>query len=313
MVLAMGGTQATVPPQFRCDADAFPSVLRALLDAELAAGNQIAEVGHSFPAPPAGAYFMLARPVTTRARASGDGLEFRDFNSSIYSGWFTDDRGFFYLLEPPLPPRSEPDMDAIRAAHAGPSRPEPIRSDPNTAVGRFERSMVMDYEKWHDGIGYDLATLKTATPEERRAIETLLIRHGVKDWRDVEALAALGTPQAGEFLKAALHAPDPAISLAVARYAPELVLHTKRVAALIKALETAQFFGGLSQALDEAAEFHPKEVVEALFRGASRARWRECSTLCRAPDVREWEGPRAVRLGAAPVLSPFQHRQPRRA
>jgi hypothetical protein len=235
----------SIPPQFRRDADAFPRVLRALLDAELAAGNQIAEAGHSFPAPPAGAYFMLTKPVGTRPRASGDGLEFRDFNSSLYSAWFTDDRGFFYLLEPPLPPRPEP----------------------GTAAGRFERSMAMDYEKWHDGTGYDIATLQAATPEERKEIETLLVRHGVKDWRDVEALAALGTTQADEILKAALDARDPEISLAMARYAPELVPDTRRAAVLVKALETAELYGGLSEALDQAAEFHPQEVVEALFRG----------------------------------------------
>ena len=79
-----------IPESFRHDAAALPRILRALLDAELAAGNEIVEVGHSFPAPPAGAYFKLARPVTTRLRAPGDGLDFRDFASSIYSGEFTD-------------------------------------------------------------------------------------------------------------------------------------------------------------------------------------------------------------------------------
>lgn len=36
------------------------------------------------------------------------------------------------------------------------------RSAPRSAhaLGRFERSMVMNYEKWHDGIGYDLETLE---------------------------------------------------------------------------------------------------------------------------------------------------------
>jgi hypothetical protein len=257
----------TIPPQFRQDADAFPPKLRGLLEAELAAGNQIAGAGNSFPAPPAGAYLKLAKPVGTRARASGDGLEFRECNCSLYSGWFTDDRGFYYLLEPPLPPPPEPDMDAIRAAHLGPSRPVPLRRDPNSAAGRFEQSMAMNYEKWHDGIGYDIATIAAATPEERQEIEMLLVGHGVKDWRDVEALAALGSPLADEILKAALDARDPEVSMAVVRYAPRLVPQTKRVAALVEALRTAELCGGLSEALAEVAQFHPPEVVEALFRG----------------------------------------------
>jgi hypothetical protein len=37
----------------------FPQELRALIESELAAGNSIVEVGHSLPAPPAGAYFKL--------------------------------------------------------------------------------------------------------------------------------------------------------------------------------------------------------------------------------------------------------------
>ena len=95
----------------------FPPALRALIKAELAAGNSIAEVGHSFPAPPAGAYFKLANKVTTRPRASSDGVSFYERNSSIYSGEFTDAKRFYFILEPPNPPPPEPDMDAIRKAH----------------------------------------------------------------------------------------------------------------------------------------------------------------------------------------------------
>lgn len=100
--------------EYRADAASLPAALRALLEAELAAGNSITEVSHSHPAPPVGACFMLARRVTTRARASGDGLSFYERNSSLYSGEFTDAQRFFFILEPPLPAPAEPDMDAIR-------------------------------------------------------------------------------------------------------------------------------------------------------------------------------------------------------
>ena len=99
-------------------------MLRDLLLAELAAGNSIVEVGHSFPAPPVGCYFKLASPVSTRPRASGDGIDFYDRNSSIYSGEFTDAKRFFFILEPPNPPPPEPDMDAIRRSHE--PRPDEI-------------------------------------------------------------------------------------------------------------------------------------------------------------------------------------------
>jgi hypothetical protein len=55
--------------------------------------------------------------VTTRARESGNVLKFRDFGYPNFSGSFTDERGFYFILEPPVPPDPEPDMDTIRAAH----------------------------------------------------------------------------------------------------------------------------------------------------------------------------------------------------
>jgi hypothetical protein len=55
--------------------------------------------------------------------------------------------------------------------------------------------------------------------------------------------------------------------MAVWRYCPELAGDPRRTAALVQALETACFFGGLSQALDEVERWHPPEVIEALLRG----------------------------------------------
>ena len=113
-----------VPSEYADDYATLPAVLRVLLDAELVAGNTIVEVGHSHPAPPAGCYFKLARKISTRARSSGDGLDFHERSSSLYSGVFTDERRFHFLLEPPDPPPPEIDMDARRAELA--PRPEPF-------------------------------------------------------------------------------------------------------------------------------------------------------------------------------------------
>ncbi len=63
----------------------------------------------------------------------------------------------------------------------------------------FLDSMVMDFDKWHDGTGYDLETLGQLEPEERDSIEELLIKNlkHAGNWCDVEALASLGTTSAG--------------------------------------------------------------------------------------------------------------------
>ena len=71
---------------------------------------------------------------------------------------------------------------------------------PSEAYKLFLDSMVMDFEKWHDGTGYDLEVLGRLEPEERASIEKLLIgklEHG-GDWRDLQALVALGTTSARE-------------------------------------------------------------------------------------------------------------------
>ncbi len=103
----------------------FPEVLRRLVDAELAAGNQIAEVGHSFPAPPVGAYVRLAKKVTTRLRASDETIQFYERHGSAYSGEFTDAQRFYFVLEPP----EVYDMDAIRSSlqpHPHSVQPHPL-------------------------------------------------------------------------------------------------------------------------------------------------------------------------------------------
>jgi len=43
----------------------------------------------------------------------------------------------------------------------------------------------------------------------------------------------------------------------VTRYAPELVPLEERLASLVRALQSAEFYGGLTEALDEAEEYHP--------------------------------------------------------
>ncbi len=265
----------TLPDSTLKEIAALPPVLRTLLEAELAAGNTIAEIGHSFPAPPAGAYFKLAQPLLSRPRASGDGIDYYCRNSSLYSGEITDAKRFYFLLEPAAPEPPPPDMNAIRAkldaAQAWTPATQAARNftrDPNGAVERFRRSMEIDYEKWHDGIGYDLSVIDTATQEERQFIEDILIRRNARDWRDIEALAKLDTPMARQALEGALRSSEAEIRVAVLSHAPHLVSDAVRTRVLIFALESGSFFGGLTAALSQVQDFHPPEIIDTLFRGA---------------------------------------------
>lgn len=279
-----------LPPGLPADAApdyaALPTPLRELLDAELAAGNRLAEVGHSHPAPPVGAWFRLENPVSTRPRASSPGIRFylREQNPS-YSGEFSDDRRFFFILEPPLPPPPPPDMDAIRnrmnAAHTEalarmgdrdadlreivvPRRePPPPANAPIPA--RFRASMQLDYEKWREGTPYDVELLEQATPHDLGVILSFLLPP--KDWRDIQALARIDLPKARTALRQAATNGPASLRAAVWRYARKTLDDNAWTASLVEALGSAAHFDGLSETLDAIAEHHPKPLVDALLLG----------------------------------------------
>lgn len=58
------------------------------------------------------------------------------------------------------------------------------------AVRKFEESMIMDFDMWHDGEGYDLSAIDDMTAEERKQVARTL-RARDQTWRETEALAAL--------------------------------------------------------------------------------------------------------------------------
>lgn len=255
---------------------AFPAALRHLVEEELAAGNSIVELGHGYPAAPCGAYVKLAWPVTTVERVSSPELVFYERNGSSHSGEFTEGPGHFFVLEPPLPPPPEPDMDAIRsdfharcaAADAARFHRDDIEEEPLTAstVQSFAASMEMDFAQWHDGTGYDLAALESAGPSERAALESLLVSRGVRDWRDAQALAALGTAHADAVLRRAFSEGDESVRMAVLRQAPAVLSDGEREAFLVQLLDGDGIEQCLTEALLVLEEFHPRAVILAMVR-----------------------------------------------
>ncbi len=104
----------TIPDPYRQQLAEFPAPLRALVEAEIQAGNSIAAIEHGFPAAPCGASVKLAKAVQDERRRSTDDVKFYARNNSSYAGEFTTEQRHFFVLEPPLPPEPYPDMDAIR-------------------------------------------------------------------------------------------------------------------------------------------------------------------------------------------------------
>jgi hypothetical protein len=133
---------------------------------------------------------------------------------------------------------------------------------------KFLNSMIIDYEKWHDGIGYDLDALKAMSQSEVQAVEQVLIDHQPRDWRDIEALAQIDSPAAKKAVETALRSHDPKVRLEALRHVAEKVDNKERERLMIEAIETRDLYDGLSDVIDELPDFHPPGAIEALFRGS---------------------------------------------
>lgn len=244
----------SIAPEFLPAVEALPTALRRVLDAELRGGNTIVAVDHGFPAPLVGAVIRLRFLPSPARRAAG--VLSCAFPDGDRSAGYRDEHARFFVLGPPAVARAA----AAAAASAG---------SPSTR------------DRAPSPVSYHFEAMPRSDASERAALEKHLLANGAKDWRDVQALAALGSPKARRVLSAAFKGANPELAMAILRYAPEVATDAERAAAITRALEEAGFFGELSAALDQAAMFHPPEVEAALWRG-----------------VREREGAVAVHFAA---------------
>jgi hypothetical protein len=68
--------------------------------------------------------------------------------------------------------------------------PRPERQPPSENFEKFKKSMVIGYDEWHDGVGYDLDAFDAMRPDEREKVVAELRAKGKGDldWRDMEVL-----------------------------------------------------------------------------------------------------------------------------
>ena len=121
----------------------------------------------------------------------------------------------------------------------------------------------MTVEKWREGIGFDLAALRNVTDSERaslvKMLEKRLETHG--DWREVEALAEIGTTEAKEAIRRAIDHGSPETRLYAADQLAKMDETQHLEGAIVEALRKTSLFGGLSQALDLAEE-NPSPLIQ---------------------------------------------------
>lgn len=133
-------------------------------------------------------------------------------------------------------------------------------------MNRFLDSMEMNYEKWHDGVGYDLTALDEMTQSDKDYIAEMLISSNQSDpWRKFETLEYIKTARSLAAINSALRHPSLEVRIAASRFARGADEDRERV--LIEALEQSDLYEGLTQALDQIETFHPPGVIDALLRG----------------------------------------------
>lgn len=308
-----------VSPRIAEQIEKLPPELRALFDAEIAAGNDVISVEFG-RGPDAGKVaLILNHPFrTSRRNAPADVLyrERLDQDPHVFEFHTADEK--FSLVTAKFKPmklqklgpgpenptekhiaamkKREEELAAIakqraidaknsrRANEADveivhqPSIVPPPQSAPERyddprlgeAANKFLASMNITYEMWHDGIGYDIESLRAAPAGEQAAIEKVLIERRPRDWRDVEALAALDSSTAKAAVVASLKDRDPLVRREAMEHAADAIDPRQREDALVRSLESDVIYSGLGASIDEAVEFHPPAVVDALFRGALR-------------------------------------------
>jgi hypothetical protein len=139
------------------------------------------------------------------------------------------------------------------------------------AYKRFMASTEIDYERWKEGEGYDLDALRASEPDEQFRAEHWLLGRADEDWRDLEALLALGTDTARAAVAAQLRTGKLEQRLNAARLlADDPAVAGDVEAAAVAGLESALLFYGLSIALDLATTLRTPALIDALFRAALR-------------------------------------------
>jgi hypothetical protein len=141
----------------------------------------------------------------------------------------------------------------------------------SAAYERFMASTDIDYERWHDGVPYDLDAIGELRGAERAEVEQWLLTRAGSDWRDLEGLLALGTEHARSAVVNQLRYGSIEMRLAAARrLPPDPAIEAAREAAIVDGLATSTVMDGLTTAIDLATEHPTPNVIDALFRAALR-------------------------------------------
>lgn len=167
------------------------------------------------------------------------------------------------------------------------------------AYRTFIASMQITLDDWREGNGYDLEALDEVSDSERDELVKVLAEElkSNPDWRQAEALGAIGTPAAVQVLQEAMKSADPELRIHVAEQLVELDEPADLESAIIEALCNTNLSNGLSYAID-TAEQHPspkiqETLLELALHGDEEQRF-HCAALAlylggQAEEAFDWD------------------------
>jgi hypothetical protein len=133
------------------------------------------------------------------------------------------------------------------------------------AMERFLQSMNIGYMEWHDGIGYDLDTLKEMNLKELNQVESLILSRKAQDWRDVKALAALNTPFTIQALKDSLASNNFDVRLFAVKFLKEMDIEDHIEEIVVNTLPLTKIGDGLTFALSLAEKFPTQRIRQTVL------------------------------------------------
>src|SRR5262245_621802 len=127
--------------------------------------------------------------------------------------------------------------------------------------------MKITMDEWRDGVGYDIQALEKVAEYERdelvELLDGMLKQH--PDWREVEALGAIGTPAAKAALRAAAKRVNRETRLRIEEQLAKLQEPADIEGAIIDALRNTSLGSGLSTAIDLAEQNPSPRIQETLL------------------------------------------------
>jgi hypothetical protein len=144
---------------------------------------------------------------------------------------------------------------------------------PSDAFSKFMSSLELDYDRWHDGEGYDLEALANIDDSERGDVVRELARREAT-WREIEALEQIDIPPAFMAIRRALSDSE---SIDTRLAAAEALARLEKLeepvdAILAREIRNLDDIGDGSTRALLMAEEHPTDAVKKALLAASLKR-----------------------------------------